>query len=337
VARRPDKHSPPLIRPIPALLAVVAGLAVSVAVAWGSSTELGQTTTSPIYSFNADVVQVSTVADSPSYRTSDGVLTSWRYHSGASGGSVKLKIFQRIGVTSNYKAAAASSLKGPLDPNKGYSFGERIPVKDGDLLGLTAVAAQTGITVVTGTPTDDNIGRFTADIPVGSTGAVTAVFSNSVLSLAATVESDADKDGYGDESQDECPTDASTQGACPTPPSSDTAGPKLTFGGSAKQKLGSSVVVTVTCDEACSIAGNGSVSTSKPKASKTLSLKQAALALPAGTSGQLKLKLSKKSRGKIKRALRSHRKATASVNVTAKDGAGNATVATRKIKLSRRR
>ena len=93
------------------------------------------------------------------------------------------------------------------------------------------------------------------------------------------------------------------------------------------------MVVSVTCNEACSVGGSGSVSTSKPKASKRLSLKQATLALAANTSGKLKLKLSKKSRGKIKRVLRRHGKATATVNVTAKDAAGNATVAKRKIKL----
>src|SRR5262249_45082054 len=36
------------------------------------------------------------------------------------------------------------------------------------------------------------------------------------LALQATVEPDADHDGFGDETQDQCPTDASTQGPCPT-------------------------------------------------------------------------------------------------------------------------
>ena len=41
--------------------------------------------------------------------------------------------------------------------------------------------------------------------------------------LNATVEPDADRDGFGDETQDLCPTDASTQGSCPTPPGDTTA------------------------------------------------------------------------------------------------------------------
>jgi hypothetical protein len=35
------------------------------------------------------------------------------------------------------------------------------------------------------------------------------------LDLSATLEPDADHDGFGDETQDQCPTNASTQGACP--------------------------------------------------------------------------------------------------------------------------
>jgi hypothetical protein len=33
--------------------------------------------------------------------------------------------------------------------------------------------------------------------------------------VAATVELDSDHDGFGDETQDQCPTDATTQGSCP--------------------------------------------------------------------------------------------------------------------------
>lgn len=46
------------------------------------------------------------------------------------------------------------------------------------------------------------------------------------LLVAAVVEPDSDGDGYGDETQDSCPTDAGTQqGACPKP---DVTDPKLT-------------------------------------------------------------------------------------------------------------
>ena len=39
--------------------------------------------------------------------------------------------------------------------------------------------------------------------------------ANAELVLNADIEADADKDGYGDETQDQCPTNAATQGPCP--------------------------------------------------------------------------------------------------------------------------
>jgi hypothetical protein len=49
--------------------------------------------------------------------------------------------------------------------------------------------------------------------------------SSRQLLLQAVVEPDSDKDGKGDESQDQCPTDPSTAGTCPNP---DTTRPSLT-------------------------------------------------------------------------------------------------------------
>ena len=36
--------------------------------------------------------------------------------------------------------------------------------------------------------------------------------------VEAKLEADEDHDGFGDETQDQCPTDATTQGPCPVPP-----------------------------------------------------------------------------------------------------------------------
>jgi hypothetical protein len=48
--------------------------------------------------------------------------------------------------------------------------------------------------------------------------------------LNADIEPDADADGFGDETQDLCPTDASTQGACPVAPvAPDTTPPETTI------------------------------------------------------------------------------------------------------------
>ncbi len=43
------------------------------------------------------------------------------------------------------------------------------------------------------------------------------------IPMEAKLEADADKDNFGDETQDQCPTDAATQGPCPVPPIPDTS------------------------------------------------------------------------------------------------------------------
>jgi hypothetical protein len=43
----------------------------------------------------------------------------------------------------------------------------------------------------------------------------TEVCNQNVILVAGTVEADADRDGFGDETQDACPSNASTQGPCP--------------------------------------------------------------------------------------------------------------------------
>jgi hypothetical protein len=46
------------------------------------------------------------------------------------------------------------------------------------------------------------------------------------LNVAAVVEPDADQDGFGDETQDACPSEGDTQGACVPPETTITRGPK---------------------------------------------------------------------------------------------------------------
>jgi hypothetical protein len=62
---------------------------------------------------------------------------------------------------------------------------------------------------------NDRMYQFGGDVPVGATQTATGPFPNYRVNVAATIEPDADEDGFGDETQDQCPTDASTQGPCP--------------------------------------------------------------------------------------------------------------------------
>lgn len=203
-----------LISALPALLALVAGAGVSVAVAAGGSTRLGQTTTAPVYGAEAPVVQLTTTPGTPSYTTPRGVLTSWSYHSSADtpAGTVRLELFRMVASPGVYEAVAASDAK-TLEPNSAYGFPERIPVKRGWVLGLDpSDDAEVGITVPMST--GDQMFQFTGDVPVGSTATATGPIPTYRVNVAATIEPDADRDHYGDRSQDRCPTQAATHRRC---------------------------------------------------------------------------------------------------------------------------
>ena len=60
----------------------------------------------------------------------------------------------------------------------------------------------------------DTIAAVASDAPVGSTLAYSTT-ANAAIPLVATVEPDADHDGFGDATQDGCPQSAAYQGACP--------------------------------------------------------------------------------------------------------------------------
>lgn len=86
-----------------------------------------------------------------------------------------------------------------------------IPVKAGQVIGMYAFGlycTDAGSTAGKATVSSTTPGTvLTASTPQPS--AKVAVF--------ADIEPDADKDGYGDETQDKCPQTASYQAACPTP------------------------------------------------------------------------------------------------------------------------
>ncbi len=320
---------------MPALLALAAGFGLSVAIAWGSSTELGQTTATPVFGVQTPVVAVSTMPGTPSYETPDGVLTRWRFHSSAdaAAGAVRLKIFRYTGTGLAFEVLAESSLK-TLAPDTAYEFNERIPVKKGNLLGLTAVAnAEVGITVPN-TPGNQMAQFGGGDIAPGQTGTATIAYADHRPSVAATVESDADNDGFGDDTQDACPTDAKRQDPCPASPG-DKRAPSLVLSSSSSQDVLAkrAVFVTVTSDENGTANGKGNLSI--PGASRTFKLRSASKTVTAGGEVKLKLRVTRKALRAAKRSLRRGRRVRARVTITVRDGAGNVATGKKTVRVKR--
>jgi hypothetical protein len=97
--------------------------------------------------------------------------------------------------------------------------GLRIPINTGETIGLwvpTPQPSSTG-TCVSVTDAGNSVQRFGGDPPLATSSNFFAPQGTLKLNLAATVEPDSDGDGYGDETQDRCPSQRGTQGACVKP------------------------------------------------------------------------------------------------------------------------
>jgi hypothetical protein len=296
--------------------AIGAGAAVAVAAA-GSSTELGGTSTAFAVSVNSPMVQFSTTPGTVSYTAPDGVLTSWRYHSGSVGGTLRLMLFKPGTAPHVYEAVAASGTKN-IAANTGNDFKERIPVKQGYVLGVAdQTVGNIGMTTVSSSDVMDGL---PAGVQVGQTVTATGPFA-AREAVAATVESDADGDGFGDVSQDQCPTQKATHDACSN---------KFSFGKlKRKRTKGTATLpVTVPGPGTLSVSGKGVVKQRSPWAAS------ASLDRVVSEAGTVKLLI--KAKGKAKRKLTRTGKVKMKVRVTYTPADGTPNSKTSKVKLKKK-
>lgn len=122
----------------------------------------------------------------------------------------KLKVLRGTGVAKEYTVIAESP---PIPVGAGVNtYNTRVPAAAGDILGLSGGAVGT-LACSTGNPADV-LGAILGDSAPGTT-ATYDTSTGAAIPVVATVEPDADKDGYGDVTQDQCPQSASVQGECP--------------------------------------------------------------------------------------------------------------------------
>lgn len=185
--------------------------------------------------------------------TGPGVVTSWRVQSASflEPATMALKVLRQTGGDFEVLAESAPGLVLGQPDNR---FPTRIPVSAGVLFGVSSsksIPTCFGI----GVP-GDTLAAFNPDIPVGGKAKPFESPDGILLSLAVVIEPDVDGDGYGDETQDQCPQSAATQGVCPPPPPP----PAATFKLKGKPKLeGNVVAVKLTTSAAAQVTVTGSI------------------------------------------------------------------------------
>ena len=186
-------------------LGVIAALLALPASA-GAATSLGQTALGGA-PCDAGAAFAQIAAGAPGYEVrTGGVITELRTE-GVSGDGNKLHVLRPRGSDAYTVLGSA-----PVAANPGLvKAAVRIPVQPGDVLGMSTAATPDPHPNCTlpGSGGAGNIITYRTTGPAPDAGDVTLDNADAGrLNVAASLEPDADGDGFGDETQDRCPSDA---------------------------------------------------------------------------------------------------------------------------------
>jgi hypothetical protein len=137
----------------------------------------------------------------------DGVVVRWRVKSGSAATGLALRALRSAG-TGSYTGVQSSDPQSLAQAGTA-TFPSRMAVKAGDILGLDD---RTGGAKLAASATATAVYAFSP--PLGAFAHIPSKQVNRELLVNADVERDVDGDGYGDETQDLCPGDASRHTTC---------------------------------------------------------------------------------------------------------------------------
>ena len=196
-----------------AAVLLLPGVARAAPVDIGAVNEIRAGTPPTEPSGGGDAVQISETVGTYAVPAGFGVITAWEHRAGSAGGRLTFKVYRPLGagrfftVGSDARAVTAGS---------SHVFAVRIPVRPGDRLGLSSPTDTVHLAYQTFVPADQ-FAFFPPDSNPAPGSIVTQDGPPAVsyrLDVAARVETDADGDGFGDDSQDRCPSNRSIQTPC---------------------------------------------------------------------------------------------------------------------------
>jgi hypothetical protein len=216
------------------VLLAATGLALALPASASAATVIGQTGTPHgdivMLPDNQAFVQSPTDPDDGAavYRApSRGVITSWSAMANASVNRTLKLLVLRFNGGDSYNVIARDGPRTLALTNQLNTFPVQIPIEAGDQIGNYSPDGQ---------PAGLSSGLFTGvagelvRTDDGEPGAVftwdASNYASNRVNVAATLEPDADSDGFGDETQDQCPSLAATQGVCPVTAAAPVPQPK---------------------------------------------------------------------------------------------------------------
>jgi hypothetical protein len=162
---------------------------------------------------NVTAVQTATASGSQSYTVpAAGVLTSISHDEGPTGGFFRAVLFGPPTSATMFPVRGFTP-KLPSLANSLNTHATQIPVAAGTILGIWTEAAAMS-PVKTTVSAANSYSPAVVDPTTILTFNGTAPVANRQVNISAVWEPDADGDGFGDVSQDLCPTSATTHAAC---------------------------------------------------------------------------------------------------------------------------
>ena len=345
MSRRPPGRRALKVVPLLALVVVLVGSAPASASTTVGSGSLNTSGSGQVECDAAPCVLIQDKIDGAYVAPPAGVITSWSVRNAA--GTVALRVLRPRGAlvpgqlhATNVSESADEEASG--GDSVAQTFLTRQRVAAGDYFGITL---QSGSRIgAYGGDGDDPLFEVTslaADVEDTSADQFEQL-------LQVEVEPDADSDGYGDETQDGCPTNGSTAGPCPAPPPPPpgpappqvdpfaavrTTGPRMTLSPrSSRLAKDGSLRLTVKNGAGVAVKGKVSLSSTAAKLARRTAIVVGSkrFSVSANGSATVKIKLS----GKARRALR-RRKLALTALTTAQAAQGKRS--TRKDKLTVRR
>jgi hypothetical protein len=282
-------------------------------------------------------VQVATDSSVTYEMPADGVLTSWRFHANSVAGTAHLRVYRPAATPGQFELLART-------PDRTFALDEdatvptQLPVKAGDRIGIGVVGPSPVFDTL---DSDDHVGGVDFFKPIGSVASPN-VNAGRRVNIAATLEADADRDGLGDETQDGCASDPTPQAICtsgPTAPASgapavDSSAPILALAAPRREsvKRGRLYLYAKTNEAAASVV-TGRVRIGH--SARSYRLRQANASIAEGSRKKIVVRIPKRSLVAIRAALHAGRSPKAQLTVLARDAAGNATKAVKRIRLVR--
>lgn len=324
----PAGRQPALVRRAAAFALTAAAFFATTAGAQGAAV-VGQAMIPTVASIPGTVVFQSAVAGTPSHVIpSAGVVTSFSHIAAASPTSTFQLVVLRPLPSGDFSVIGVSTPQ-TLVGGVVNTFPEQIPVEAGDVIGVQG--STTSLRALAAAPAGNNI-KASAAFAIGGatiTAGSISQYSNLVADVSATVEPDADGDFFGDETQDRCPTQSSSQELC------DTTGPELVVSGAKVNRTRTAFSFAVNSNEAAVLTVGGRYSYTatvrRKKVRKSITLAPFTRTLESALEKTIIIRLSTKARAALKR----YGKLKVSLTLAAADTLGNES--TRSLTLAIRR